>query len=1012
MKKIIAILSAISIIFTLLTVTSFAAGSEIPYNSSWVVTDSSHFGNNKATLCFDDKPTSYCHSSYTVVDGKVASKDECPHTITVDFGETLEVSGWRYTPRTDNNNGTFKTYNIYASEDGNTFKKIFEGAFEYTGSAKDFTPSEASWGNVSMRAIKIEVVSSISSYGTCAEIDFLTGTSGTKIENGEIYKGEETPKADEKKEEVTSAEIGTLIPTNSSWTITESTHFGNNKATLCFDGNAKSYWHTLYTVEDGKVASKVECPHTITVDFGETLKVSGWKYTPRTDNASGTFTKYNIYASEDGSTFTKIYEGAFEYKAGPAADYKPSVASWGDVSMRAIKIEATTTISGYGTCAEINFFTGGSGKKIENGETVKESTTTTTTTASPSASLEISGERIPFDSAWKISATSEMLPWGVITRAFDKDVKTYWHTKYTAEGSTILSKDQGPFDVVVDFGEVKKVSGLIYTPRTDSSSGIVTGYKVSVSENGTDFKDVYTGKFDFGKGNVDKTPRTISWGDINAKAVKFTVIDSESVVATMAELEFLTGGKNLLPKEEVEKYASNGTPTLNRKGWKATINSDVGGSVSKIFDNKIETYWHSNYTHTGATVTGHDNPPYYLEVTLPEAKYISGIILAPRKDNSNGRILTTDILVSESDDGEFYCIYENYEFENTGVEKEILFASNILVKKVKLEINVTAGGYGTLAEFYLLTENEKFNKVSYDEFKENEDANRLYKLNAANMRAECDYLHWASNHVNNIFDGNTSSFWQTDHVPNGTIPPTLKIDLGSVQTFSRFDYTPRQSADCHGYWLNINMWGSIDGENWDIIEEGIDLGEKSMDTYVHNFEVPATARYLEIEFVEFNAQRIACAELVFYQTKADRDASGAGMAEKYELKIGSNTIKVTKGEESYEKTIDVAPYIVNGSTLIPLRGLLEEMGAEITWEAAKEKVHITKGNLKLTLQIWNKLVYADDPRFGEIRYTLLNYPVINNSRTFIPVRFVSEQLGYNVAWDGATQTITITSVTE
>lgn len=128
MKKIIAILSALSIIFTLLTVTSFAAGSEIPYNSSWVVTDSSHFANNNATLCFDDKPTSYWHSSYTVVDGKVASKVECPHTITVDFGETLEVSGWRYTPRTDSNNGTFKTYNIYASEDGTTFKKIFEGA--------------------------------------------------------------------------------------------------------------------------------------------------------------------------------------------------------------------------------------------------------------------------------------------------------------------------------------------------------------------------------------------------------------------------------------------------------------------------------------------------------------------------------------------------------------------------------------------------------------------------------------------------------------------------------------------------------------------------------------------------------------------------------------------------------------------------------------------------------------------------------------------------------------------
>lgn len=862
MKKIFAILMALAMVISLCTVTSFAAESEIPTGSSWVITESTHFGNNKATLCFDENPSSYWHTLYTVEDGQVASKVNCPHTITVDFGETLEVSGWRYTPRTDNASGTFKKYNIYASTDGETFKKIYEGTFDYIpGPAKDYQASMASWGNVSMKAIKIEAVETISGYGTCAEITFFTGGSGEAIKDGETYKGESGSVTDtaskpaEKKEETVSGANGEDVPFSSSWVVTESSAFGNNKATRCFDDNPSTFWHTLYTVEDGKVASKVNCPHTITVDFGETLEISGWRYTPRTDSNNGTFKNYNIYASTDGVEFKKIYEGTFDY-TGSAADFKPNEASWGNVSMRAIKIEATATISGYGTCAEIDFLTGGSGEAIKGGDAYKDQSGSTT--------------------------------------------------------------------------------------------------------------------------KVETTP-----------AEKKEETNTDDV-----------------------KKASNGTPMLDRTGWSATVNSEMGACVNKIFDGKINTYWHSHYTHTGATVTGHDNPPYYLEVTLPEAKYTSGIILSPRTDNSNGRILTTDILVSDSDDGEFYCIYEDYEFDNTGIEKEILFASNILVKKVKLEINVTAGGYGTLAEFYLLTENEKFNKVSYDEFKTNEDANRLYKLNAANMRAECDYAHWATNHVNNIFDGNTSSFWQTEQVPNGTIPPTLKIDLGSVQTFSRFDYTPRQSADCHGYWYVINLWGSIDGENWDIIEEGIDCGEKTTNTFIYNFEVPATARYLEIEFVEFNAQRISCAELVFYQTKADRDASGAGMLEKYELKIGSNTIKVTKGEESYEKTIDVAPYIVNGSTLIPLRGLLEEMGAEIVWEAAKEKVHITKGNLKLTLQIWNKLVYADDPRFGEIRYTLLNYPVINNSRTFIPVRFVSEQLGYNVAWDGATQTITITSVTE
>ena len=64
--------------------------------------------------------------------------------------------------------------------------------------------------------------------------------------------------------------------------------------------------------------------------------------------------------------------------------------------------------------------------------------------------------------------------------------------------------------------------------------------------------------------------------------------------------------------------------------------------------------------------------------------------------------------------------------------------------------------------------------------------------------------------------------------------------------------------------------------------------------------------------------------------------------------------------------------------------------------------------MQIKLQIQNKLVYVEDPVYGHTMYTLNSAPRIKDSRTFIPVRFVSEMLGYNVAWDGATQTITIT----
>ena len=141
---------------------------------------------------------------------------------------------------------------------------------------------------------------------------------------------------------------------------------------------------------------------------------------------------------------------------------------------------------------------------------------------------------------------------------------------------------------------------------------------------------------------------------------------------------------------------------------------------------------------------------------------------------------------------------------------------------------------------------------------------------------------------------------------------------------------------------------------------------------------------------------------LFFETEARQKARLALEKEKYELKIGSNEIAIYKGEEKTVKEIDVAPFIVDGTTMIPLRGLFEEMGATVSWNGDEEKIGVQSGDTELLFQIENTRVFVNGVRYG-----VIVAPRIVNSRTFIPLRFVSENLGYTVSWDGATQTITI-----
>jgi outer membrane protein assembly factor BamB len=118
------------------------------------------------------------------------------------------------------------------------------------------------------------------------------------------------------------------------------------------------------------------------------------------------------------------------------------------------------------------------------------------------------------------------------------------------------------------------------------------------------------------------------------------------------------------------------------------------------------------------------------------------------------------------------------------------------------------------------------------------------------------------------------------------------------------------------------------------------------------------------------------------------------------LQIGSTSVKINERSTS----IEAAPYIQNGRTLVPLRIIAENMRTNVEWFAQEQMIELTQYNKIIRLWI-NKPTCLVNGK--EIALPDQVAPAIKNGRTFIPLRFVTEQLQGKVSWNGSTQTITI-----
>lgn len=101
------------------------------------------------------------------------------------------------------------------------------------------------------------------------------------------------------------------------------------------------------------------------------------------------------------------------------------------------------------------------------------------------------------------------------------------------------------------------------------------------------------------------------------------------------------------------------------------------------------------------------------------------------------------------------------------------------------------------------------------------------------------------------------------------------------------------------------------------------------------------------------------------------------------------------------QTMDVAPYIKEDRTYVPVRYLAYSLGVAeegVTWDGQARRVGISKDDTNITLIIGSPVMYVN----GQSTRMDVS-PEITNDRTFLPARWVAEALGAEVEWDENTK---------
>jgi hypothetical protein len=122
------------------------------------------------------------------------------------------------------------------------------------------------------------------------------------------------------------------------------------------------------------------------------------------------------------------------------------------------------------------------------------------------------------------------------------------------------------------------------------------------------------------------------------------------------------------------------------------------------------------------------------------------------------------------------------------------------------------------------------------------------------------------------------------------------------------------------------------------------------------------------------------------------------------LKVGSPTYYCNQAL----RTMDTAPFILSDRTFVPIRFLAESIGADVDWNDYERKATISRDGDVIELWAGRNTARVNGLREHIDSSNSLLTPIIKSGRIMLPLRFVTENLGFDVYWNNTSKEIVLT----